>query len=122
MSTKRKTKQPPANISITGGVTGIGNVVGNDSQSNVSVSAQPEKSSQIRKPGSHLLWARLFAFILALAGILAMVGLFVHLLAGFNALLVLEFVLAALLTALGVSGYLKPNLLADLFGKLFGKQ
>lgn len=122
MSQKRKSKQPPANISITGGVKGIGNVIGNDSQSNVTVSETQENTSPTRKSSSHLLWSRLFAFILALAGILAMVGLFIRLLAGFDAVLIVELILAGLISALGVSGLLKPQALADLFTKMFAKK
>lgn len=122
MSPKRKTKQSPANISIGGEVNGIGNVVGNDSQSNVSVSTPVEGSSSTRKLNSQMLWVRLLAFLVALAGILVMVGLFVRLLAGFDVLLVVELVFVGLISALGISGFLKPKMLADLFGKLFEKK
>ena len=122
MSQKRKSKQVPANISITGGVKGIGNVVGNDSQSNVTLSKTQENTSPTRKSSSQLLWSRLFAFILALAGILALVGLFTRLLAGFDAVLIVELILAGLISALGVSGLLKPQALADLFIKIFAKK
>ncbi len=122
MSQKRKSKLPPANISITGGVKGIGNVIGNDSQSNVTVSEIQKNTSPTRKSSSHLLWSRLFAFVLALAGILAMVGLFIRLLAGFDAVLIVELILAGLISALGVSGLLKPQALADLFTKMLAKK
>ena len=122
MSQKRKPTEPPANISITGGVKGIGNVIGNDSQSNVTLSETQENISPTRKSSSQLLWSRLFAFILALAGILAMVGLFIRLLAGFDAVLIVELILAGLISALGVSGLLKPQALADLFTKMFAKK
>jgi len=122
MSPKRKPKQPPANISITGGVKGVGNVIGNDSQSDVSLSAAPEDSSSTLKSNSQLLWIRLLAFLLALAGILAMVGLFVRLLEAFESFLIVELVLAGLISALGISGVLKPKMLADLFGKMLGKK
>ena len=123
MSEKRKAKQPPATISITGGVKGVGNVIGNDSQSNVSLSTSQDGSSSTRKSSSQLLlWSRLFASILALAGILALIGIFVRLLEGFDAVLVAEFVLAGLISALGISGVLKPKMLGDLLGKILEKK
>jgi len=121
MSPKRKPKKETS-ISITGGVKGIGNVIGNDSQSNVSISATPEKSSSDRDTGKNVLWPRLITFLVALIGILVAVGLFVRLLQGFNTLLVAELVLAGLVSALGISGFLKPSLLVELFSRLFGKK
>lgn len=121
MSPKRKTKQPPANISISGGVKGVGNVVGNESQSNVSISSPVEKTISKRNSSTQLVWVKVAAFLVALAGVLATVGLFVRLLQGFDAILVAELVLAALIVALGISGFLKPSMLVDLFGRLFGK-
>jgi len=50
MSPKRKTKQPPANISIGGGVKGIGIVVGNESQSHVTVSTPAQKNPSSSRP------------------------------------------------------------------------
>jgi hypothetical protein len=122
MSPKRKTKQAPANISITGDVKGVGNVVGNESQSNVSISTSAQKSAANHKSNVIVLWSRLVAFLLGLVGILAATGVFVRLLEGFDALLVVQLVLAGLIAALGISGFLKPILLVDLFGKLFGKK
>ncbi len=123
MSQKRKPKKSPPNISITGGIKGIGNVVGNDSQSKVSISTSQNTSSVSTKSSSQvLLWSRLFAFVLVLAGTLALVGIFVRLLKGFDAFLVVELVLVGLISALGVSGLLKPQMLADLISKIFGKK
>lgn len=122
MSPKRKAKEPPASISISGGVKGIGNVIGNESQSNVSVSTAQESSSSTRKSKIPLLWVRLLSFLATLAGSLLLIGLFVRLLEGFDAALIVEFALAGLVCALGISGVLKPQLLADLFGKLIGRK
>ena len=123
MGQKRKTKQTPANISITGGVKGVGNVVGNESQSNVSTTTPVVKpSSSSGRSSGQLAWGRVAAFLIVLVSIFAAVGVFVRLLEGFNALLVVQLVLAALLAALGISGFLKPSLFVDLFGKLFGRK
>lgn len=123
MSPKRKSKSN-SSISVTGGVKGVGNVVGNDSQSNVSISSTPEQSPSTRSgyKGRNVLWTRLAAFLLALFGILIAVGLFIRILEEFNPLLVAQLVLAGLVAALGISGFLKPSLFVDLFGKLFGKE
>ena len=57
MSPKRKTKQPPVNISIGGNVKGIGIVVGNESQSHVTVSTSAEKpDSSSRMPKIRSVW------------------------------------------------------------------
>lgn len=119
MSPKRKAKQPPASISIGGNVKGIGIVIGNNSKSDVSVSSATSSS---RHSASRMLWSRLAAFLIALVGVFAAVGVFVRLLKGFDSLLVAELVLAGLVSALGVSGFLKPEILADLFGKIFDKK
>ena len=121
MATKRKKKEQTG-ISIHGGVRGTGNVVGNESQSNVSLTGTGEAPSRRRGSSAQLVWSRAAAFLLALLGILVSVGLFIRLLDGFEPWLVVQLVLAALIVALGISGFLKPSLLVDLFGTLFGKK
>jgi hypothetical protein len=67
------------------------------------------------------MWVRLAAFLLALVGILAVFALFARLLQGFDAPTAAELVLAALVAALGLSGTIKPQALAELLAKLVGK-
>lgn len=122
MSPKRKTKQPPANISITGGVKGVGNVVGNESQSNVTVSSPTEAPASSLRSSGQSIWGRAVAFLVTLSGIFVAAGIFVRLLEGFDAIMVAEFVLAGLISALGITGVLKPKILTELFGKMLGKK
>ena len=122
MSPKRRTKTKPENLSITGGVKGIGNVVGNNSHSNVSVPAGVTETPVKRSMGKKYMWGRLISFLFAFIGILASTVLFIRLLDGIDALLIIQLVLAALVSAMGVSGFLKPELLVDLLGRLFGKK
>jgi hypothetical protein len=123
MSPKKKSNQPPSNISVKGGVKGVGNVIGNNSQSNVTTPPITQKSSSPRRrSGTPSVWVKIAGFLTALAGIYTAVGLFVRLLEGYDALLVAQLVIAGLVAALGISGFLKPGLFVDLFGKLFGKR
>lgn len=123
MSKKRKAKQTPADISITGGVKGIGNVVGNKAQSKVMVSNQG-KNSRLSRRASNVspLWIRISAFLITLVSVFFAVSLFLRLLDNDDVLLGAQLVFACLLVAMGISGFLKPNLFADLFAKLLGKK
>ena len=56
MNRKHKIRQQPANISIGGNVKGIGIVVGNDSQSNMTVSIPDQKSSPSQTPKTRSVW------------------------------------------------------------------
>jgi hypothetical protein len=116
-------------ISIGGDVGGTGNVVGHGSSSNVQVNQPPEKartprhrpSSQRKGAQERLTWVRLLAFLLALAGTLAAIAIFVQLLQAIEAWAVVQFVLAAIVAALGISGTIKPQAVVDLLAKMLGK-
>lgn len=117
------------NINIRGDVRGTGNVVGYNSRSHVTINHVP--SLEGPKPRSYsnprtrskiaLLWIRLAAFLVALAGVLLLLALFTRLLQSVEAWLVMQAILAAILAALGISGVIRPQALVNLFMRLFGK-
>jgi hypothetical protein len=122
-----KTQENSGSISITGGMSGIGNVVGHGSSSNVTIS-NAEKDA-ISSPRSFLhkkkrqvtIWVRLVAFLLALVGTLTSIAFFMRLLVSVDVVSVVELVLVAIVAALGISGTIKPQAVVDLFSKLAGK-
>jgi pheromone shutdown protein TraB len=122
MSPKLRKRTKPDSISIAGGVKGIGNVVGNNSHSDVSMSTGATETPVKRSMVGKYTWGRLISFIVAFIGILASTMLFILLLDGVEAWLIIQIVLAALVSAMGISGFLKPELLVDLLGRLFGKK
>lgn len=131
-SKKRTPARVPGNqgdISIGGSVSGTGNVVGHGSSSNVQVNQPPEKAPAPRhRPSSRrkgaqerLTWVRLLAFLLALVGTLAAIAVFVQLLQAVEAWALVQFALAAIVAALGISGTIKPQAVVDLLAKMLGK-
>jgi len=124
-STPQKAEQP-GDISIGGSVSGTGNVVGHGSSSKITQpTALPTRRSRASKleegQKSSLLWVQLFAFLFALSGILAAIVVFVRLLQAVEAWALIQFVLAAIVAALGISGIAKPQSVVHLLAKMFGK-
>lgn len=127
--TPAKTPGSQGDISIGGPVGGIGNVIGHGSSSSVQVNPPPEKAPAPRRPPSaqrksareRLMWVRLLAFLLALAGTLAAIAVFAQLLQAVEAWAVVQFVLAAIVAALGISGTIKPQAVVELLAKMLGK-
>jgi len=131
-----KSKQTPSRRSspqgkkadlTTGNVSGIGNVIGHNSQSHVRIEvnhpAEKLTSPSERPTGKNsLLWLRLAAFLVALAGILGALGLFIRYSGTGDVWMLVQLALMALLAALGVSGVIRPQALVDLFLHLFGKK
>lgn len=128
-SAKGPTPTNQGNISIGGNVSGTGNVVGHGSSSNVKIpdsgaggtSSKQRSSAQKKSAQNRLLWIRLIAFLLALAGTLAAILTFVRLLQAVEVWAVVQLVLVAIVAALGISGTIKPQAIVDLLAKIQGK-
>ncbi len=108
---------------VVGQVNGIGNVVGNGSHSQVEIQVSAPPEARKDAPGKagmsrhSALWARLLAFLLAFSGALAAIALFNQLLSVRDGWTLVQLVLAAL----GVAGFLRPQALAQLLARLFGR-
>lgn len=122
MTNKRK-KQPqksPADISV-GNIKGIGNVIGHESSSHVQIQIDsvPKSSQKMRAPWQ---WVRLVTFLIAVAGLLGMVTIFMRLLQSVETWALVQLVLATIVAALGISGTIKPQAVVELLAKLVGKE
>lgn len=124
---KKRLPHEQSSISINGSVNGTGNVVGHGSSSNVhvvdSAADKPRSQPVPRQSASgRLMWVRLAAFLLALAGILATIAVFARLLQTVESWAVVQFALAAIVAALGISGTIKPHAVVDLLAKIIKKE
>lgn len=122
---KKKDKLSESNIEIKGNVSGTGNVVGNRSKSKVNMPAsQPPATAQSRQRAnpSTVLFLRVLAFVIGLAGTLGAIALFIRLLAGFDNQLIFWALLSGLVGVLGVMGALRPQAIEKLLEQLMNKQ
>ncbi len=67
-------------------------------------------------------WVRLVTFLIAVAGLLGMVTIFMRLLQSVETWALVQLVLATIVAALGISGTIKPQAVVELLAKLLGKE
>lgn len=101
-------------------INGVGNVVGDQSQSNVSMNVNFGDGSN-GKSRISLLIIKMIAFFIGLCGLLAVIVVFFRMIGGDIGEFAFELILAGIATALGLVGVLRAEDIAKLLSEILKK-